>query len=893
LYTSYLAQSGPYDFSYTLAYALSETALQTRKPTVQHMYMHPDVVGGAADAILGAPGALKKVEEAIDLNRLAGKDLAEEQNKRAALKRVMAAPFPENDHRPFAPFARLTFERLGMPFEFRIGAREVAMVYDRAGLDKIAGGQRDADSLFMSGELRLAENRLAEAADLFERSLAAAPEEDLALRAMIKQQLYATHKRLTMACVRGRRPADEVRQSLEMSRAVTTLENEIESLLVIAEAFERNNEPDKAIRCLQKIIDVYGSQEYAVPRATLDDRPVLHQAARNVLWKTGRYAHPGIYGETMAHAMGVVESCLPLYFGALSPVERDLTLTALGLATHRLRQLTQADKTMANSLDQAAQRALEGKSEEEQLAALPLFPGTSTANRILAERMQAAHAALQSAQDLSEQARLRRRLWSLSDVAAACGYEVSAGLRSVVLAPDSTDAWRAPRAPFRDREIEMATAEDTLWLVLRRLDDGRAHPDWLLVTGVVKKRVGFKTLLHAVDLKTGATVWHATEKRFEEWTSEIRLDDAAGGGGLVGGCIVGDTVVVYGLYDVLAFNVADGHLKWRYRVPFDFTIRYPLLSGELMVLGGEPETIALYLGTQAPNGEVAWQKKEQGALYAEPYLHGDRLVSVRKLPFNVTTRNRATGRLLGRIDLPTLSENTGHPLIENGPRALPIDRDAECLIVTDSRYYLMLDVVDMRIVWKRRIDDLDPTREPALRFELKGDYLAVLKEDVDRKALHMLSSRTGELLWRTDPKSQRPQPIYSMLIELGPPVEEGAPRAVLYGIRPHPGQGFYVVGLDAATGRDSFAPHEEAGYGGKPEVVLESRTFGQTLVARVKDRQDFQNVVFDKTTGQRVHAVTAKGSGDFGVAGRASSTVQNGYLAIFALDRLKLAAPAE
>ena len=142
----------------------------------------------------------------------------------------------------------------------------------------------------------------------------------------------------------------------------------------------------------------------------------------------------------------------------------------------------------------------------------------------------------------------------------------------------------------------------------------------------------------------------------------------------------------------------------------------------------------------------------------------------------------------------------------------------------------------MKVVWKRLIDQSDPTRDPAMRFALKGDYLAVVKEDFDRKAIYMLSSRTGEVLWHTDPKkADSPQPLYSMIME----------GDALYGLQVHPGQGFYFAGLDCKTGKPLFKRTEEAGYQGKPEAKLLPRLFGPHAVALVRDGQDFEVKVFD------------------------------------------------
>ena len=126
-------------------------------------------------------------------------------------------------------------------------------------------------------------------------------------------------------------------------------------------------------------------------------------------------------------------------------------------------------------------------------------------------------------------------------------------------------------------------------------------------------------------------------------------------------------------------------------MPFDFEIKETVLSGDLLLLAGKTETVALYVPTENPMGEVAWQVAEMGDLYMAPYLRGERLVSVRKMPFRVTVRYRATGQLISRLELPDLSLLEEHPLLEKGPPALPAAHSANLLAVTDGRYYLMVD----------------------------------------------------------------------------------------------------------------------------------------------------------------------------------------------------------
>jgi outer membrane protein assembly factor BamB len=293
------------------------------------------------------------------------------------------------------------------------------------------------------------------------------------------------------------------------------------------------------------------------------------------------------------------------------------------------------------------------------------------------------------------------------------------------------------------------------------------------------------------------------------------------------------------------------------------------------VLAGETETLALYVPTKSPVGEVVWQVREQGDLYIPPYFDGDRLVSVRKMPFSVTVRYRATGKLIGRLEVPDLSLLEEHPLVDNGPRLLPIAHDGSTLVVTDGWYYIAIDTGRLRTVWKRLIDENDTSRMPAMRLTLEGPWLLVLKEDYDRKSIWMLDSRTGEVLWHTDPKTGSPRPIYASMIR----------GDTIYGLMPHPGQGYYSVGLDCKTGEQRFQ-HAVEGCNSVPVVRLMPWIFGSYLVAMVQDRQDFELNVLNLKTGERVAKQRKKGTGEFGIHGRVSATVQDGRVVFLTGNRL-------
>jgi hypothetical protein len=233
--------------------------------------------------------------------------------------------------------------------------------------------------------------------------------------------------------------------------------------------------------------------------------------------------------------------------------------------------------------------------------------------------------------------------------------------------------------------------------------------------------------------------------------------------------------------------------------------------------------------------------------------------------------------LIGRLDLPDLSLHTTHPLIEGGPEELPAAHCENLLSLTDGWYYVLIDTDKLAIVWKRLIDNNDVTREPAMRFALSPDYLCVLKEDYDKKAIYMLSTKTGEVLWSHDPKDGRtPEPMHSMLIVGGS----------MYGIIPHAGQGFYVAAVECKTGQKLFK-QEYKDYNSKPKVAMLNRAFGKFLVAEIEDRQDVEVKAFEMASGKLACEVKDKGVAPFHVHGNVSAIVQSGRLIMLSKAKLQ------
>jgi len=856
--------------------SLAEISLKDRKILNRRRYYVPAYQQFIAKCIRDAKGRLKALEDLPHKDR-------EIKMRIQAAREISEDSVPQNEHGPFLPFARVTVDRYGTQFELRITPRSLGMLYDRDAVTRNLAKRTDAGGQFAKAELALSDARLEEAADLMKRSLAVTSSEDLDFRAVVNQQLHVVYKRLAQRGVRrGDKPA-ELAGCIGMSRTVNTLEEEMQSLLALSEAYERQGDWRRAARLVQSLANTYGQREYPVPSVFAGDPGQLMRRAEAVLDRGKAFVDDSAYGKVLGRSAMLSRMMLGLYSSALSPLKADLRVRAGELGAARLIQLQKTFPDLRQAMEKQAEEGLVKRGLEEQLLRLWEYPGTAAAQRVVGGRLADIEAQLKR-KDLPREAKAewRKRRWMLADAARVGGLTLPDAFRRKLLAPESEVPPAAVRGPMTNRKVSFDKERSPEWLVLERMDRHDRLPDAMFLGGRVKKRLDYKFLLYRVEVSTGKVLWKARESRGNQWMDEIRLGAKGDEPGFSKAFVYEDIVVVHGMYEVLAFGLNDGKLRWRYVAPHTFEIRHALMSGDLLVLAGNSETIALYLGADDPRGEIVWQEKEEGEPYSPPYFHGDRLVEVRKMPSNLTVRYRSTGKLIGRLALPDLMLHDEHPLIERGPRALAIAHDREKLAVTDGWYYIMVNVEKMKIVWKRLIDANDVTRLPPMRFELNGDYLAVVKQDYDVKAIYMLSSVTGAVLWRTDPKNPgSPYPIHSMFMRDGK----------LYGIKPYPGQGFYLAGIDCKTGKNLFRPTLQDGYGGKPECTLRHELYGNALVVAIKDRQDFELKAFDAGSGKRLHTVKIKAAGRFGDPGCVSATVQDGSLALMGKRDLILATP--
>jgi outer membrane protein assembly factor BamB len=864
-------------------YHLTCLNLKDKKITHQRRYYTGEVLAQADNTIHG-----KKVSWASfvsapdmidDINSRPTKD-DQAKNMLKICEEIVKDTTPVNQYGPFMPFSRMTFSRFGTSFEVRFGPRDVSIIYNREAVKKAVEPRTDPEALLAKAELAIGEARLDDAAALLNQCLGVVSSEDLDFRALVNQQLFHVHQRLAQRGIFRGKPDEELENCLGLSRTASTIAEEIETLFALADAYEHKGNLEASARCLRNVIAVYGHREYPVSAISGADRKPAEDAATQVLDRTKSIVNPEFYGQEMTRSLTALKKGTQLYFSTLSPLPKTLTVRAGELASARLAALQQRSPELAKSFEAAAAKELAGGSPEEQTSRMWEFPASATAQSVLDSLFKTV--------DGTKDELTCRKMFALADAARIGVLKVPDAYRARVLAGAEKENARAMALPYGKDTVQDLTGElEPERLLLERKDSGTEHANLLFIGARVKKKSGYKYFVACHDLSAGGKeIWRTKDPRTGEyWRLGNKIDQAAASAeefGFFEAFVHKELVIVHGLYNVMAFSLDKGEQKWSYAVPFDFEIRHAVQSGSVLVIAGQSETIALNLETSGGAGEVIWQEKEAGDPYTAPYFHGDRLISVRKLPFNVTARFRGTGKLIGRLSLPDLTLNDEHPLMDDGPHELPVAHDENNLFVTDQNYYIAVDVNRMSIVWKRLIDTNDPTREPRMRFYTKGKFFGVLKEDFTDKAFHMLDSQTGDLLWTSNPKDgNAPLPSYSVVMD----------GTKMYGIALHPGQGYLLTAYECATGKKLWGPAKEEGFQQKPKTFLYPHVYDKHLVAQVEDGRNFEMRVYDTASGKMLHKITKKGDGPIGVHGRVSGIVQDGKLGFITKDDFTLCLP--
>jgi len=785
--------------------------------------------------------------------------------QRELLEAIAADQVPENAHGPFRPFSRMTFTRYGTRFELRTSTRTLSMCYDRPAvaraLSSAAGGRAD----FARAELAVAASRFARAAELLAKCLREASPNDTDFRSAVNQQLYRVRLSLSRTAIRQARPADQLASAMDLYCRANTADEETLALFALAEAYRRSGDPARAARCLQSIVRHYARRPHRVPALAQHDPQAIARAASGALDAAAGKVHRDFFAEPAARGIDLLRASVPLWGSAVSTLPRTVTLEAGPLATRRLLELTGRHGGFARTFARQAAQALARAGPDERLTVIRQFPGTPAAAEALAALLAEAGRATGLAR--------RRRLWRLAETAALAAAPIPQARRAGMHFDAAPHKPRPLAGPMKDLAVDFTDPAGGLRMVLPRRGQRRTRPELVFVGGRAKKRLDNKFEVACVDGPTGRKLWG---------TANIRLKDRGQESGFAEAFVFGPVVVVHGLYDVLALSLADGAVRWHYRAPFDFEIAHATAVGDLLILSGPSQTVALYAPTASAAGEVAWAVAEAGKPYARPGVLGERLVSLRQLPSALTVRRIGTGRLIGHLELPDLLGLTEHPLIDGGPEALPVARSGDRLFVTDGWYYIALDTRRPRVLWKRRIAANDPTRQPPIRLAAGADVLLALKKDYQTPAMIALDAATGGLLWRTDPESAgKAQPMYSAVVAGG--------RA--YGLTSGVGRSFTVHAVEARTGRPAAAWSSGEAYQARPTARLLRQTFGGALVACVQDGQSFELIALDGKTCRPLHKLTCRGVGPWGTPGRISAAVQAGNLLLMNTDRLLIARP--
>jgi len=547
-----------------------------------------------------------------------------------------------------------------------------------------------------------------------------------------------------------------------------------------------------------------------------------------------------------------------LYLSTVSPLPKELMVRTADLACLKLIEILESSGEFKQQYNKIAEAELIGDNIDQLIFRLWQYPNTS-------KGQEAFDRVYKISEDLPQED--KRVVWrKLVQLSKICGFKLPAEIISYFKLPNKIKFSDIIGAGNKTYVVD--NFKDGIMFPLERFGDQSIHANLTFIGVKLPKKIGYRFSLVCFDVSQDKEIWRK---------DEFRLKDLGNEPGFYAAFIYSDVVLVHGIYDVFCFRLKDGEEIWHYKTPNNFDIFESIISDNIFVLSGANETIALQVDTKIPVGEVAWQTKEQGSIYFKPYLADDLFVSVRKFPFNITSRHRTTGNLMMRLSIPDLSLVETHPILKEGGLMVPFAKFDKYLAVTDEKYLIVYDVVKMSMLWKTPLLNIDITKEIKIRFEMNDKYIIVLKENFDKKELYCYDLFTGDILWKTDPTNNNsPQPIYSLLFD----------GDILYGLGEHPEQGFILIAYDCSKGIQKFKKVSE-GYSSKPSVNLRKEIYGNNIIVELQDRKDFKIIVFNKNSGEILKTISEKGDGPIGEIGRIGIIVQGGRPILFNKNQFK------
>ena len=770
------------------------------------------------------------------------------------------APFPYDAVR------RLPFRFHGVPFELVTSGDRMWARFDLDGLKgAVAGGKAPRD-VFTRAEIALARGDGREAAVLLEDCRKGIrPEERDFLREVDRELFRLYSQQAWEALLAG--DAEQFHDlARRMSRTACTAEEEIRSLLVLAESFQRKGDAQRALRCLQNVIRHDPGTLYALSSTFLSPPADSSKILREQALPAARDKPADLQRELSA-AEKACAAAMPALFSAAAPVAPDMEMEADSLATLLVRRLLALNPACRASLEEAAVTELATASARE--SAFKAYPETRAAQKILNDLC--AEAAPMAPN------RKQTRLWELNDLASRLALKTPPEAEATRLSPARSDETLFPAA-LAAKSFSFDDAEQNLRLLLPCRSGGSSR---VFIGGRSRKRLDSKFSLECWDADAGKKLWAAREIRLKAKGSEKGFEEVFLSDG---------RVITHGRFDVLAFAADTGALQWRFEVPFAFDLQSVIQVGGLLVLSGASHTI----GLQASTGDVVWSATETGSPYCPPFVRDGVLVAVRREPFGVAFRRLGSGELLRFLRMPNLDLETTHPIlaedisrgaVQAGTAAagLPVAFDGDLLILSDGIYFIAVDTEAMSILWKRSIDDNDPlVSAPPLRFTLKKDRLLVLKRDFNVPALHMLNARTGELRWS---KKDR-ETVYSVVFDDSGDTFYGiaAPESARISVT--------VRGFEAATGKETCR-WEWVDLLGPPDACIAGRFAKGGVVLRVIHGERMDLLAVDVPKGKEVFRVGLKAPGPFGEHGGKSAVVQEPRFMLMNSDEVAAAVPAD
>jgi outer membrane protein assembly factor BamB/tetratricopeptide (TPR) repeat protein len=852
-------------------YALGEIDLKNKKVLGQRRYYtgatlaHADMIindkVNRSVASGGLPHGAPLYYE--DLSKIPRRT-KEEDEQMSAFDKIAKDTVPVNEYPAFQPFSRITFSRYGIPFELRLSPRKISMVYNRSELEAKTSTDNSLISTFGKSEISVKDGDYKKASEYLNQCLLLLSPEDVNIRSLVKQQFYKVYLELVRSAIRSNKPKLQMENTLGMSNTASVLAEEIEALFALSEAYSSGGNFKNAASCLRTLIEVYGNHEF--PISALGGKSIFNSEALpklnetlNEIFTEAKGNLGKIYRTETEKALELASKSIPLFLSSVSPLSKELNVRTGDLAILKLIELLKNSGGYESEYNKLGDTELAGDKIDQLIYHLWKYPGITKGQETFS------HICTLSLALPDED---KRNVWrKLGHMAKICKFKLPSDLTDFLAIPQKS-VFKDINPSEGDKSYEVGSFKDGIMITLQREGDQSIQPNLLFLGVKLPKKVGFRFSVVCFDLAQGNEVWRK---------EEFRLKDLGKEPGFYKAYVYKDMVVVNGLYDVFAFNIKDGAEIWHYKAPFSFEIVEATMSGNIFALCGNSETIALQIDTKSPIGEVAWQQKEDGNIYYKPYFVNDLFISIRKYPFNLTSRHRTTGSLTARMSLPDLSQVETHPLLKEESLALPIAQYDRFVTVTDEKYIIVYDVVKMVVLWKTLLSNVDISKEVQLRIEMNDKYVVVVKEDFDRKAIYCFNLNTGEILWNTDPVyPNSPQPLSSLLLD----------SDTLYGIGEYAGMGFYFVSYDCAKGATKFKKMFE-GYGVKPKVDLRQNIYGKHIVAEIQEKKDFQLMVFDKNTGEVVKKVSEKGDGPIGEVGRVAMTIQDGHPILFSKLKFK------